>query len=191
MTGASLTIAEAQEDVRTAFANGSAGSLVSGLIWIASAALGTWGEPWQAILAIFLAGSFIYPLTQLVLRIAGRRGQLAVGNPLRGLAMQVAFMIPLCFPVVVGAALHKINWFFPALSIVVGAHYLPFVFLYGLRHFAALAVILVVAGLGIGLYVPQSFPLGGWVTGTVLILFSAAAWTSQRSPVGESPESAS
>ena len=39
------------------------------------------------------------------------------------------------------AALHRPSWFFPACLVIVGAHYLPFVFLYGMCmwKFAALA----------------------------------------------------
>ncbi|HYM82450.1 MAG TPA: hypothetical protein VEY91_13695 [Candidatus Limnocylindria bacterium] len=71
------------------------------------------------------------------------------------------------------AALHNVNWFYPALTIVVGAHYLPFVFLYGLWHYAVLAGILIFGGLGIGLVMPQSFTPAGWMTVSALLLFSA------------------
>ena len=40
------------------------------------------------------------------------------------------------------AALHKPGWFYPASMIIVGAHYLPFVFLYGMKTFAVLAAAL-------------------------------------------------
>jgi hypothetical protein len=53
--------------------------------------------------------------------------------------------------------------FYPALMILVGAHYLPFVFLYGMRMFAPLSAILVGCGVVIALYFAGSFPLGGWI----------------------------
>lgn len=56
--------------------------------------------------------------------------------------------------------------------IVVGAHYLPFITLYGMKMFGILAAVLVVAGAGLGLYVPGIFSLGGWFTAAVLILFA-------------------
>lgn len=56
--------------------------------------------------------------------------------------------------------------------IALGAHYLPFVFLYGMPQFAALAAVLVAAGMILGMYVPSPFSLGGWLTGTILILFA-------------------
>jgi hypothetical protein len=64
-----MTIAEAQRDVRTTFLGGFPGQLVSGLIWLASAALATWSSHKAAILALAVGGIFIFPLTQLLLRL--------------------------------------------------------------------------------------------------------------------------
>ena len=91
---------------------------------------------------LVVVGAFIFPLTQLVLRAMGRRASLSPGNPLRFLAMQVAFTVPLSLPLVGAATLHHLNWFYPAMMIVVGAHYLPFMFLYGMWQFAILAAAL-------------------------------------------------
>lgn len=102
----------------------------------------------------------------------GRGASLSAGNPMRGLAMQVAFTVPLNLLVVAGATLHRLNWFYPACMIVVGAHYMPFVFLYGMWQFWILSALLVAGGVVIGLYVPGSFALGGWVTGVVLLVFA-------------------
>jgi len=56
--------------------------------------------------------------------------------------------------------------------IIVGAHYLPFVTLYGMRMFAVLAGSLIMGGAYLGLYGPDIFSLGGWITGMILILFA-------------------
>ena len=135
----SLTIAEAQRDVRTTFVGGFAGQLVAGCIWAASAALGTWSSHRAAIVALAAGGVFIFPITQLLLRLMGRPASLPKGHPMNALAMQVAFLLPMGPPLVAAATLHRVNWFYPAFMLVVGAHYLPFVFLYGMRIFAALA----------------------------------------------------
>jgi hypothetical protein len=68
--------------------------------------------------------------------------------------------------------LYRQNWFFPASMIVVGAHYLPFVFLYGMRQFAALAAMLIIGGVGIGLYANNMFSLGGWAAAGAFIAFA-------------------
>lgn len=55
--------------------------------------------------------------------------------------------------------------------ILLGAHYLPFVFLYGMRMFAVLAAFLVGGGTLIAMYFSASFSIGAWYTGTVLLVF--------------------
>jgi hypothetical protein len=167
----SLTIADAQRDVRLKYLGGFAGQLVSGLLWGASAALGTWSTHRAAIIALVFGGMTIFPLTLLVLRLMGRRA-FSPRDPLNGLAMQIAFIVPLCLPVAGAAALLHINWFYPAVMIVLGAHYLPFTFLYGMRQFLALGALLITAGLLIGLYLPRTFTLGGWLTAALLLVFA-------------------
>ena len=95
-------------------------------------------------------------------------------DPLNGLAMQVAFTLPLSLPVVGAAALYRLDWFFPAFMVILGAHYLPFVFLYGMRLFAVLCAFLASAGLGLALYAPPSFAAGAWVTAGLPLAFAFA-----------------
>jgi hypothetical protein len=166
-----MTVTEAQEEGRVVFLNGSVGQLVSGAVWLSSAAFATWGTSWQAILVLLVGGFFIYPLTQLALRLSGRPRALSAGNPLGRLAMQVAFTVPLTLPVAYGAALYNLNWFYPACAVVVGAHYLPFVFLYGMWQFAVLSGILVGGGFACGLLLPHAFIPDAWLTGVALALF--------------------
>jgi len=173
---AHMTVVEAQREVRTVFLNGSIGQLVSGVIWLVSAAFASWGSIRQAILAVVVGGMFIFPLTQLLLRLFRRPFTLTPENPLKHLAIQVAFLIPLTLPVVGAATLHNVNWFYPGCMVVVGAHFLPFVFLYGMWHYGVLSAILVAGGVLLGLRVPDVFSLGGWLTGVVFILF--AGWVA-------------
>jgi hypothetical protein len=55
---------------------------------------------------------------------------------------------------------------------VVGAHYLPFSFLYGMRQFIPLSGVLLSAGLLLGLYAPNMAVWGGWFTGAALLVFA-------------------
>ena len=175
-----MTVADAQREARTVFLGGSVGQVVSGAIWLVSAGLGTWVGTREGILALVVGGMFIYPLTQLVLRLLGRPGALGRGNPLRPLAVQVAFIVPLTLPVVGGAALHNVNWFYPGCMIVVGAHYMPFMTLYGMWQYGVLAAVLMAGGLLLGLMVPHEFALGGWLGGAAMLLFGVAAGAIAR-----------
>lgn len=167
-----MTIEEGQREVRQMFLGGFPGQLSSAFFWAASAAAGVWGTKRLAILMLVLGGAFIFPVAQLILRLMGRPATLSPGNPFNQLAMQVAFLVPLLLPLVGAAALHRMNWFYPALMIVVGAHYLPFCFLYGMRSFAVLGGLMLVAGLLIGVYLPSSFTLGAWVSVALLLAFA-------------------
>lgn len=181
-----MQVHEAQQEVRSVYLAGFPGQLVSGIVWLVSAAIGTWGSPRNAILALIIGGSFIFLLTMAMLRVMGRPTSLSPGNPMRGLAMQVAFTVPLAIPLVLAATLHRLEWFYPAFMIVVGAHYLPFIFLYGMREFGLLAGVLVGAGFVIGRYVGGPFSLGGWLAGLILVGFSlvclAVAREERRQP---------
>jgi hypothetical protein len=170
-----MTVAEAQRESRTVFLGGSVGQLVSGAIWLLSAGLSTWVGTREGIIALVVGGMFIYLLTQLVLWLRGRPWALGRENPLRYLAMQVAFFVPLTLPVVGGAALHNVNWFYPGCMIIVGAHYLPFMFLYGMWEYGVLAVILLGGGFLLGVTMPDEFSFGGWLSGAALLVFGFVA----------------
>ena len=176
-----MEIKSAQQDVQSTFLRGSVGQSVSGIIWLLSAALGTWVGERSAILVLVLGGAFIFPLTQLTLRLLGRPAGLPKGHPMNQLATQVAFIAPLSLPVVGAAALYNINWFYPAFMLVVGTHYMPFIFLYGMWEFGVLAALLMGGAVGIGMLFPESFTIGGWYTGVVLLLFAIFVQVSSRS----------
>jgi hypothetical protein len=162
--GAPANITDAQRGVRTTFLGGFAGQLVSSAVWSISAALSTWHSSRSAIYALVFGGMFIFPGTLLFLRIMGRPGGLPKAHPMNALGMQVAFMVPFSLPVIGAATLFRHNWFYPACMVIVGAHYFPFIFMYGMWQFGILAASLLGAGLAIALYLPSTFILGGWFT---------------------------
>lgn len=167
-----MNIREAQRDVRTTFLGGFAGQLVSGLIWLLSAALATWVSQTSGMIILLLGGIFIFPLTQLLLRLMRQAGSLPKDHPMNGLAMQVAFTLPLNLPLVGAATLYRLEWFYPAFMIALGTHYLPFIFLYGMWQFGALAAALVGGGILLALYGPPIFALGGWLAAGALLVFA-------------------
>ena len=176
-----MQVADAQREVRLTFMGGFPGAVVSSAIWFGSAAIGTWGSTRNAILVLALGGAFIFPLTQLLLRMLGRRNSLDHANPFSALAMQIAFTIPVSLPLIGAATLHKLEWFYPAFLIVVGAHYLPFVFLYGMWTFSLLATLMIVGGVWIGMEMSNAgFALGGWYGGILLLAFGVVGLVMTR-----------
>lgn len=170
-----MQVDDAQREMRDVFMGGFPGQMVSGVLWISSAAMSTWVSTRAGVLVLTLGGMCIFPCTLLLLKAMGRPGSLSRANPLGQLAMQVAFTIPLNLPLVGAAAIHRLDWFYPACMIVVGSHYVPFAFLYGMPAFFVLGLALVFCGLLLGLYVPGPFATGGWVTGGVLLVFAVVA----------------
>lgn len=167
-----MNINECQREMRSAFLGGFAGQLVSGVIWLAAAGVAIWISPVAAMAVLFFGSMGIFPLTQCVVRLMGRPGRVSPQNGLWLLGSQVAFTVPLNFLLVGTATLYRENWFFPAAMIVVGAHYLPFITLYGMKMFGILAGLLVVIGAGLALYGPDIFSLGGWMTAMLLVAFA-------------------
>ncbi len=167
-----MDIDAAQREVRTRFVGGFYGQLVSGVLWLASASLATWSTPRAAITTLVLGGFLIFPTTELLIRVTGRTKPLSAQNSLHSLGMQVAFVLPSSMPLLLPIGLYRLNWFYPALMVLLGAHYLPFVFLYGMRMFALLAALVVGGGVAIAMYWSSSFSVGAWYTGALLVLFA-------------------
>jgi hypothetical protein len=181
-----MLVQDAQREVRTVFIGGFWGQLVSSAIWLASAALGYWVTPRAAIITVVAGGFFIFPAVLLLLRLTGWPTHLTKGNPLGNLGMQIAFTLPVSMLLLVPVTQFDLNLFYPALMILLGAHYLPFTFSYGMRMFIPLSGILIFSGVAIAHFFPESFSLGGWICGVVLFVF---AWigraTVQREARGK------
>ncbi len=167
-----MLIADAQRDVRRLYAGGFHGQLVSGAVWLAASAAATWGSVDAGIALLWFGGMAIFPLTTLALRAVGRPTSLPRGHPFSALATQIAFTVPVGLLVALALGADRPALFFPSAMVIVGAHYLPFVFLYGMRLFAVLAAVLVGCGVGLAAWVPDPPAFGGWLTGGVLVGFA-------------------
>jgi hypothetical protein len=177
-----MHIEDAQREMRIVYIGGFWGQLVSSVIWLVSAALGTWVTPKASILTVVIGGFFIFPLTQMLLRLSGRRASVSNDNPFNNLGMQIAFVLPISMLLLAPVGLYRLNWFFPALMILLGAHYLPFASLYGMRLFLFLAGILIALGVVIALRFSGMFSLGAWIGGLVLLVF---AWIGRSTATAE------
>ena len=113
----------------------------------------------------------------------GRPVRVSRENPLHSLGMQVAFVLPFSMLLLVPVCLYNLNLFFPALLILLGAHYLPFATLYGMRMFLFLAGILLAAGVLTAHYFSQTFSVGAWIGGLTLFIF---AWIGRSIATAES-----
>ena len=177
-----MDIRDAQREVRSVYVGGFWGQLLYAIIWLASAAIGTSVTPKASILTVVVGGAFIFPLLKVILRLSGRPASLSKNNPFNFLGMQVALVAPFSMLLLIPVALYNLNWFFPAVMILVGAHYLPFATLYGMRMFLFLAGILMAEGVLIAHYFSRAFTPGAWIAGLTLFVF---AWIGRSIAIGE------
>lgn len=168
-----MQILEAQRDVRRVYRHGSVGQLVTALVWAAAAVAAGLSGP-GAAMVLFFGGMLIFPLTTLALRALGGPASLPKGHPMAALALQLALQVPLGLLVVLVLAGFDARLLFPASMVIVGAHYLPFVFLYGMRSFALLGGALIAGGVALALLAPGAGITGAWVTVAALVAFSVA-----------------
>ncbi len=174
----SNVLAGAQSELRRVYRSTSVGQIYSGLVWLASAAAWTAFGTTPGVLVLLIGGFFIYPVTALGVRLLGSAGTLSPDNPLREASVTIPIVGAMGIPVAGAAALYDIDWFYPAFMVVMGAHYLPFSHLYGMRIFLPLGTAMWLAGLALGLWAPEWSLAGAWLTGVSLV--AIGVWAVRR-----------
>lgn len=131
------------------------------------------------IAALVIGGTLIFPLSVLLCKLLGRSGKHQKNNPLAPLAIEGTFWMLLCIPVALGAAFHRLEWFFPAMILVIGGRYLTFKTLYGLKIFWVFAGALVAAGAGL-IVINAPAHLSALAGGFIELLFAALIFSFCR-----------
>ena len=159
------------KEIRHSYLGGFSILLIEGIVWLLAGTLGHFFSFQFGILTIIVGGTFFYPLAQLV-QILLKRPKIGSDNSLNSLFTQVALIIPFSFPLIFLATRENVNLFFPALTIIVGLHYLPFVYAYKLKTYWVLAILLIIGGSYFGFLVPDNFEFCAYYTGFILLLFA-------------------
>lgn len=173
-------LAQAQAEVRAAYRSASVGQVYSGLVWIASAAAWMWASVGVGMAVLVVGGFLIYPVTVVGCRALGAAATIPADNPLREAGFAIPIVGALCIPAAAGAAVAESDWFFPAFMVVMGAHYLPFSHLYGMRVFVPLGLGMWAVGLVVGLWFPTAAAAAGAATGSALVAVGIAAARGHR-----------
>lgn len=84
MCNVAMDIKTAQADVRRIYRYGYVGPLVSGVLWIITAAIADVYSQGFAIAFFFVSGIFIFPITLLILKMLGGPAGLPNGHPIVG-----------------------------------------------------------------------------------------------------------
>lgn len=179
-----MDITEAQADVRRVYRGGYSGPLVSAAVWAVANSIYLLVSPDAGMAVLFFGGMLIFPLSALILKATTGSSSLPKGHPSNALAMQSAFTVPLGLLVAVALGAYEPALFFPASLIIVGAHYLVFVSLYGMSAFAVLSGALVILG-AVGIFVvPDIGAVSGWLGAAVFLIFTPILYRSETTSSG-------
>jgi hypothetical protein len=174
-----MNMSEAQSDMRHAYFGGATGAFASALVWLTSGVVALLVSPGSAVLALFIGGMLIYPLSVLLSKGIGRPGKHERGNPLGALALEGTCYMLLCLPLAFAVFLYKAAWFFPAMLLIIAGRYLTFQTIYGMRLYWFLGVVLVLGS--VALVVLRAGPAAGaFLGGSIEAVFSIVLFVAHR-----------
>lgn len=142
------TLAVLQQDMRRGYLWGASGIVASGTVWLIAAYVALIRTPSAAVWTLLLGATAIVPVAQLTNRLLGATGRHTPGNPLAGLAMEGTIWMIASLPAAYALSREHVEWFFPAVMMVIGGRYLTFATLYGTRLYWALGALLGTAAYG-------------------------------------------
>jgi hypothetical protein len=153
---------------------------VEAVLWLLAATLAALGYRSIAVVLLLFGGVFIHPVSSVLTRTFGFP-KLPESNRLPVLSTFVALTIPLGIPLIFMATVgNNPNLFFPAFAVLVGAHFLPFIYIYGMKSFAILAAVLVGVGVMFGFVYTDSYSMCGFVAGGIHALFAGINYFTTR-----------
>lgn len=114
----------AQADMSSAYLNGATGVLVSGLVWLTTAAVSYRFSSNQAVWVLLIGGALIHPLSTLVNRLLGVKASINKDNKLTSLALEGTIFMLMSIPVAYGLSLLRPEWFFQGMLLIIGGRYL-------------------------------------------------------------------
>jgi hypothetical protein len=143
------TLAQAQADMRTGYMDGAPGVLTSGVVWMVATVVAVMASVRTAVWVLVVGGACIHPLSLLVAKALGRRGTHSAGNPLARLALEGTAWFIGGIAIALLLQIQRVEWFFPAMLVLIGGRYLTFQTLYGLRSYWTCGAVLCLAGVGL------------------------------------------
>lgn len=168
-----ITIADAQLDMRAAYYGGAPGVLCSGLVWLTAGLVAMQLSAAQAVWTLLIGGMFIHPAAVVLNKVLGRSGKHNPSNPLGSLAMASTFWMIMCLLLAYGVSMIRIEWFFPAVLLIIGGRYMTFATMYGMRVYWVMGVALALAAYP--LFASNASPATGALAGGAIEVAFAVA----------------
>lgn len=173
-------IAQAQSEMRFAYYGGAMGIYASATAWFVAASVAIHYSATNAVWALFIGGMLIHPVSLVLNKIMGRPAKHSAGNPLGALALESTVWLIASLPLVFVVSLHRIEWFFPAMLLVIGGRYFTFSTLFGNRIYWLCGATLLLAGYV--LVKSTASPIIGALTGAVIeMVFATVVFLMARS----------
>ena len=139
-------LSQAQADMRFAYFGGASGMFASSIVWLCAAIATIQTSPKQAVWVLFIGAMLIHPVGVLISKLFGRPGNHSKGNPLGPLAWASTLWLIFSLPLAYAVSLLRIEWFFPAMLLVIGGRFLVFSSLFGMRTYWGCGLALAGAG---------------------------------------------
>lgn len=136
--------------MRFAYFGGAPGMMTSAVVWLIAGVVSVRMSSDRAIWTLFVGGMLIHPVSLLLTKALGRSAKHSAGNPFGSLALATTFWMILMLPLAYGASRLHIEWFFPAMLLIIGGRYLTFSTIFGARIFWICGATLALAGLALG-----------------------------------------
>ena len=141
-----MDIKAAQADSRSAFVGGGPGVVVSGLVWLAAAAVLQHQGLKPAFATLFFGGMLIVPVATFLERQVFRRPPPSKDNALAAIGFQTVFAMIGCLIAAYLLLPHAPEFVFPVAAIAIGTRYFTFATLYGNNLFFVLGGVIASIG---------------------------------------------
>jgi hypothetical protein len=173
---------DAQNDMNFSYFGGGTGVLVSGLVWCIAGIMALMFSNQSSMLTLFFGGMFIHPLAILLSKIFKRPGNHDPKNPLGKLALESTIILFVGLFLAFYIAKLQVAWFFPIMLMIIGARYLVFNTLYGIKTYWVLGGFLMLSGM-LCILLGANFIIGAFVGGVTEIVFSLVIFMQTKSLV--------
>ncbi|PHR57025.1 MAG: hypothetical protein COA43_12980 [Robiginitomaculum sp.] len=172
-----MDIRAAQNDLRQAYTSGATGVLVSGMVWLAAGMIAKLSTFQNSIMFFFVAGMFIFPLGMLLSKMFFKAKATVKGNALSTLAGASTILLFIGLFLAFFVSKNEAH-FYPIMMLIIGARYLMFQTVYGMRSFFLLGAVLI----AVGFFAIQYFQIpvyqAACIGGAVEVIFALALFKS-------------
>lgn len=169
--------------MRQGYIFGAPGALVSGLIWIIAGII-AWFHSFEiSILALFFGGMVIFPVSAILSKRINPSYALHKSNPFTRLALEGTILLFVGLLIAFTLSKSHPHLFYPIMLLIIGARYLTFQTLYGLKIYWVLGGVLLAVGCGYILWFSPQPYIAALFGGGSEILFSVYLFKAYKTAI--------